>query len=296
MFERIRSFFNKPSASFQILSDLHLEINQQYSAFEIPVRANHLILAGDIGRLVDYDNYLSFLQKQTDWFKLVFLALGNHEFYNLGFAQGLERAQQLENEPSLNGRLVLLNRRRYDLDSPEEETKTGTEDPQITILGCTLWSHIPAASALLVRSKIQDFEKIHSWTVDTHNAAHEEDTTWLLEQMKSIQQQNTTLPRHQQRKILVITHHAPSLTRTSHPQHAANPWSSAFGTDVFSQMSAAMLKEVKVWVFGHTHYTTEFRERGVRVLSNQRGYVLPWMEGKSGKAEDGFDVEKVVHV
>ncbi|KAJ5360688.1 hypothetical protein N7517_009879 [Penicillium concentricum] len=46
---------------------------------------------------------------------------------------------------------------------------------------------------------------------------------------------------------------------------------------------------VKIWVFGHTHYTTEFKERGISVVSNQRGYVLPW------KTEKGnFDVRRVV--
>lgn len=52
MFDQIRSIINKPT-SFQILSDLHLEINQEYLSFEIPVCAEHLVLAGDVGRLVD---------------------------------------------------------------------------------------------------------------------------------------------------------------------------------------------------------------------------------------------------
>ena len=48
---------------------------------------------------------------------------------------------------------------------------------------------------------------------------------------------------------------------------------------------------VKVWVFGYTNYTTQFRERGIRVVSNQRGYVLPW------KSEEGkFDVRRMVWV
>lgn len=46
MFETIRSIFGKPTL-FQVVSDLHLEINQQYRSFEIPVCAEHLILAGE---------------------------------------------------------------------------------------------------------------------------------------------------------------------------------------------------------------------------------------------------------
>lgn len=135
MFQKLRSLLSRPSAPsvrFQVLSDLHLEINQQYSSFEIPVCANSLILAGDVGRLADYDGYLQFLQKQTEWFEAVFLVLGNHEFYKESFTAGLEKAKQLEQEPSLNGRLILLHQRRYDI-----------PDSHVMILGCTLWSKSP---------------------------------------------------------------------------------------------------------------------------------------------------------
>jgi hypothetical protein len=32
-------------------------------------------------------------------------------------------------------------------------------------------------------------------------------------------------------------------------------------------------------VLGHTHYTTGFKEMGIRAVSNQRGYVLLWKTG-----------------
>jgi metallophosphoesterase superfamily enzyme len=127
----IRSLHRR--SSFQILSDLHLEVNRQYSSFDIPVRPSRLILAGDIGRLVDYDEYREFLRRQTERFEMVFLVLGNHEFYSTSFAAGLEKARQLEKEPSLNGRLIILHQKRYDL-----------PNSHLTILGCTLWSNIPS--------------------------------------------------------------------------------------------------------------------------------------------------------
>ncbi|KAJ5364587.1 uncharacterized protein N7496_010300 [Penicillium cataractarum] len=279
MFEKIHSIFNKHSTPFQILSDLHLEINQQYLSLGIPVRAKHLILAGDIGRLVDYDNYRDFLQKQTDRFELVFLVLGNHAFYNEIFATGLANARQLEQEPCLNGRLAILHRTSYDV--PESN---------VTILGCTLWSKVPVDAKEIVQSKIQDFKKIQDWTIDDHNTSHETDLAWLLSEIQSLQTQSKN--QKQKRSILIMTHHAPSLQNTSSPQHANNPWSSAFATDILSKISD--VSSVKAWVFGHTHYSTEFRERGVRVLANQRGYILPWNNEKGLK--DGFDVGKVIHV
>ena len=146
MLQRLWSFFHRSSVSFQVLSDLHLEINRQYLSYEIPDCAEHLILAGDIGRFRDYDDYRSFLQKQTAQFKLVFLIPGNHEFYNGTFAAGLERARQLEREPCFNGRLIVLHQKRFDV-----------PDSCVTILGCTLWSRVPNELTNVVRSKIKDF-------------------------------------------------------------------------------------------------------------------------------------------
>ncbi|PLN81955.1 Metallo-dependent phosphatase-like protein [Aspergillus taichungensis] len=279
MLKRVQFFLNQSSRSFQILSDLHLEINQQYPSYEIPVCAEYLILAGDIGRLADYDNYRNFLQKQTDRFKLVFIVPGSHEFYNRTFAAGLERARQLEQEPSLNGRLIVLHQKRFDVPGS-----------RVTILGCTLWSKVPCELTDIVRSKIKDFQKIEGWSVDDHNANHDSDLAWLLQEIQLVHEGNRKIEkRSKKRSILVVTHHAPLLQGTSSPQHAQNPWSVAFGTDILPQIP----RGVKAWVFGHTHFTTDFKERGVRVVSNQRGYVLPW---SNSKTQDGFDVGKVILV
>ncbi|GFN11306.1 hypothetical protein AtubIFM55763_008236 [Aspergillus tubingensis] len=279
MLRKVWSSLNQSSVSFQILSDLHLEVNQHYSSYEIPACAEHLILAGDIGRLTDYEDYRNFLQKLTDRFKLVFLVLGNHEFYNETFETGIERAKRLEQDPAFNGRLIVLHQKRYDVPGSN-----------VSILGCTLWSKVPQELADIVQSKVKDFQRIADWSVEDHNARHDSDYAWLMKEIHSIQQENKAAgKRSRQRSILVVTHHAPSLEGTSSPKHAQSPWSVAFGTDILSGSS----DEVKVWVFGHTHYTTDFMEQGVRVVSNQRGYVLPWSDPK---AQSGFDVRKVIQL
>ncbi|KAI9163648.1 hypothetical protein HJFPF1_05270 [Paramyrothecium foliicola] len=48
----------------QILSDLHLEVGQQYSAPAFPASPPLLLLAGDVGCLADKDEYLKFLQRR----------------------------------------------------------------------------------------------------------------------------------------------------------------------------------------------------------------------------------------
>lgn len=279
MLRKVWSSLNQSSVSFQILSDLHLEVNQHYSCYEIPACAEHLILAGDIGRLTDYEDYRNFLQRLIDRFKLVFLVLGNHELYNETFEMGIKKAMELEQDPALNGRLIVLHQKRYDVPGSN-----------VSILGCTLWSKVPQELADIVQSKVKDFQRIADWSVEDHNARHDSDYAWLMKEINSIQLENeATGKRSRQRSILVVTHHAPSLQGTSSPKHAQSPWSVAFGTDILSKIPGG----VKVWVFGHTHYTTDFMEKGVRVVSNQRGYVLPWSDPK---AHSGFDVRKVIQL
>ncbi|RDW79064.1 uncharacterized protein DSM5745_05916 [Aspergillus mulundensis] len=264
-----------PSTSFQILSDLHLEATKSYRTFSIPAHSPNLILAGDIGRLIDYADYLYFLQQQTAQFERVFLVLGNHEFYGLSYDEGVQKAGELADEPLLEGRVILLNRGQYDI-----------HDSKVTVLGCSLWSFIPESNREAVRLKVQDYRKINGWTVDSHNHAHGEDLAWLQEQIRLIKEEGGV------KEVVVVTHHAPMMKRTSEPQHAGSPVSSAFATDLLisSRLKKGEWDGVTLWVFGHTHFSTDIEKGGIRVVSNQRGYAMPWMEEKD------FDVGKVVHL
>ncbi|KAH8883278.1 putative calcineurin-like phosphoesterase [Thozetella sp. PMI_491] len=259
----------------QLLSDLHLEVGQQYSSFTIPRSAPFLLLAGDIGRLIDYDQYLSFLQQQVANYKVIFLVLGNHEFYETDYDSGLAKAQALVAEPSLRGKVVLLHKTRWD-------------DPNsnFTILGCTLWSAIADSARDIVRAKVKDFKKITDWSVEKHNALHADEVAWLKRELQETRG----------RDVLIATHHAPSLQGTSSPQHVDNPWTSAFATDVLQQ---GTWEGVGVWAFGHTHFSADFMCRGVRIVSNQRGYILPGDAGqqqKGARKKGDFDPAMVVIV
>jgi predicted phosphodiesterase len=274
--QKLRSFLTKPSQpSFQIISDLHLEVGQQYSTFSIPPSAPYLVLAGDIGCLIDYGPSLSFLAKHITAFKKIFLVLGNHEFYNLSYTAGLELARKLEQEPVLKGKLVLFHRRRFDF-----------EDEDVTVLGCTLWSRIEEGAKEVVKMRVRDFQKIEGWCVDEHNKAFEAESEWLAGQIAEVR-------GGKERNVLVGTHHAPCLEGTARPEQVENAWSSAFATDLLAEDDREQWDSVKFWVFGHTHLSTSFERADVRVVSNQGGYVLPGSK-KDGKS--GFDVRKVVRV
>ncbi|KAI1458570.1 Metallo-dependent phosphatase-like protein [Annulohypoxylon moriforme] len=266
LLERVRPSSNP---QVQILSDLHLEFSQQYSSYTFPVSAPFLLLAGDIGRLIDYDGYLRFLQAQVYPYKKIFLVLGNHEFYGLSYESGLREARRLADEPSLLGKVVLLHRTRWD-----------DPDSDLTILGCTLWSEIPDDACSVVESRVNDFKMIHGWSVQKHNATHLEEVAWLRDQVaQTVSQDDKT-----RRQILVASHHAPCVEGTSRPEHTNNTWSSAFATDLLDRGG---WDGVKAWVFGHTHFSTRFVRGEIEIVANQRGYFLPASAGQQEQSLEG---------
>lgn len=142
---------------------------------------------------------------------------------------------------------------------------------------CALWSFVPDSAKAIVESKISDYKKIDGWSVEMNNQKHAEDVAWLASEFQSLSNAAKRDSQNQDggRNILVVTHHAPSLHGTSAPEHASNPWTSAFATDLLPQLGT---DKVKTWIFGHTHYTTELNLYGVQLIANQRGYVLPGRE------------------
>ena len=190
-----------------------------------------------------------------------------------------------------------MNRDRLDLDAYS----------CITILGCTLQSRISADAKTTVQMKVNDFKHIDNWTVDDHNSEHQRDVEWLQREIQKIRSEE-----HQpQRGVIVITHHAPTVNGTSKPSDLANPWSCAFSTDLLRDKA---LTDVQWWIFGHTHFSSEFKQSQVRLVSNQRGYVLNGvaLQGRAPKPTTGspfprimqmkssnqreFDVRKVIKI
>lgn len=133
------------------------------------------LLAGDIGRLANYENYQMFLQTQASRFEGVFLVLRNHEFYGLTYNDVLDTARRLTDQPALDQRLVLLDKTRWD--SPRSNP---------SILGCTLCSFIPHEKIGIVQSRVKDFKRIGDWTPATHNSVHAQEAAWLRKEVTNL--------------------------------------------------------------------------------------------------------------
>lgn len=264
---------NKSMVLFQIASDIHLEVNHEYASYNIPAAAPYLILAGDIGQLSEYEEYLSFLERHTKEFKLILLVLGNHEFYGADHPTGVETARKLVLDARLDGKVVFLDGSTYHV-----------ADSDISVLGCTLWTSIPDDKVETVMSRVKDYQYIKDWSAQVHNQCHDRDLTWLQNEVGSIYR------RFPERKLIIVTHHAPCSNQTSKPQYANNPWNCAFASDI---IQSGTLPGVYVWVFGHTHYSTDFFKDGIRVIANQRGYKSTAFTGSNANR---YNATKTIEV
>lgn len=346
----------------QIMSDLHLETPRflpMYNTFTITPHAPHLALLGDIGNAHDPRLY-AFLETQLRQFEIVFYVLGNHEPYQLDYddhstalraygddddplpeqeqeqrqeQQGYEDAVRamrrfedaVEEErrgeiardgsgKASTGRFVFMDRRRFDISD------------KVTILGCTLFSHITPEQHPTASLFVSDFSSIPSWTVDAHNACHARDVAWLNDQVRALsasppppvaqgaqqkqqpQQQQQRREQKQRRRILILTHHSPtSDPRANDPEHLDDPRGvqSAFVTDLRGEPCWRSGGAVAAWAFGHTHFNCDFfsvdddindddggggdgATKGKRVVANQRGY------GREDAYD--FDAGKVIEI
>ncbi|KAF7592039.1 hypothetical protein BBP40_000762 [Aspergillus hancockii] len=266
-------------ACFQILSDLHLEAPEAYNVFDIPPQTTYLALLGDIGNVKD-DGLFTFLEAQLHKFQIVFFLLGNHEPYHSNWVTAREKFQHFSNtinqkrtqESQQLGQFVLLDQTRYDI------------SPDVTVLGCTLYSRVSKDQEMQVSFGLNDFYHTDDWTVEAHCAAHEADRAWLNDQVSQI------AVSEPHRKIVIFSHHSPTLTPAAvDPAHTNSPLSSGFASD-FAGEPCWENTQVCLWAFGHTHYNCDFAEdtTGKRLVANQRGYYFAQAKV--------FDPKKVVRV
>jgi len=164
------------------------------------------------------------------------------------------------------GEFIFLNQTRYDLND------------NVTILGCTLWSNVPSSASHEVSLRLNDFRKIKSWTTETHNAAHIADAEWLDRECAKLRNEQP------ERRIIILTHHAPAIQGTSAPQYQGGSVNTAFATDM--SLRSCWGNPLSVWAFGHTHFNCDFVKDNVRIVSNQRGYE--GIEASQSRFSDDF--------
>jgi predicted phosphodiesterase len=230
-------------ATFQVLSDLHLEL---YPDFHINnVTAPYLILAGDIG-IPTTTIYKDFIGDCSQLYTRVFIITGNHEYYGSSID---EIDTYLTKFCNTFTNVTFLNNSYYDI------------TPKLRIIGTTLWSYIPTQNKAHIKFFIQDYSNIKNFTTEISNDKHNENTVWIAEQI--------LYARESKKELIVVTHHAPLTTNTSDPKYANNSLNTAFATDLMD----LLCYPIKLWIYGHTHYNNLQKIGSLILTCNQRGYI-----------------------
>jgi predicted phosphodiesterase len=244
---------------FEYASDLHLEFERNRTFMRDMLKeptGDVLLLAGDIGYLNDYrllyDFYFDYISKN---YKQVIIVPGNHEFYfgsdvtQYGLSYEIEIK---ENVKYYHNKVIHIN-------------------DEIDIIASTLWSNILESQTLSVTNMLNDFNQIYHGDrmldVHAYNEMHIECVRFIREALKS----------SKAKKIIILTHHAPSLM-TIAPQHMDSPINSAFSNDLDWIMKED--DRIKYWVYGHTHTNIDCQVNSTKIVCNQLGYVGSGEENK----------------
>ena len=271
---------------FQVLSDLHLETPlsaPQYTTYNIDAEASNILLLGDLG-IVKHEDFFIFLRRTLDRNRgsRIFFILGNHEAYQTTLAQATHTLRKFEQKCSkdFGSRFRFLSRDRYDVN--------GT----ITILGCTLWTNVLPEQASQVHARLTDFHPergIRDWTLESLAGEHAKDLGWLNAVVRDIQ------ANEPHRQVVVATHHCPTTdSRAMSPKNAGSTVSSGFVNELEGEVCWTS-RVVKMWAFGHTHYSCCFLDDETEKLlvSNQKGYVGVGGGGKSSSENIGESIVEV---
>jgi len=198
--------------------------------------------------------YRNFLRRVSDEFPDVVYVAGNHEFYHGRWTASLDYLRQECNKfPNVH----FLENQTWEKDD-------------FTFIGTTLWTDMNKQDPLTlyyITNMMNDF-RIITYDVENFRKLSPKDT--VLRHKDSVRFIKNTIESRQDRKYVVVGHHAPTLQST-HPKFADE----TIGNGAYrSDLSEFILDhpQIKLWTHGHTHDAFDYMCGETRIVCNPRGY------------------------
>lgn len=264
--------------NIQLLSDLHLESNPDFTAEPVP-GADVLVLAGDIGSyqqgsllsergVADFGlarfSPLPASRGGAAWPTPVLFLPGNHEYDGLDF--DATRARLRETCERL-GMLWL-----------EQETVVLQG---VRFVGSTLWTDFDALSAgqpqdaditpgEQLKAREKAFRAANFYLSKNHSFRNGQPLLAADVREQGLQSQawlRQALSKPFDGPTVAVTHFAPSLL-SADPRYGLVP-----GTAGFCNALDDLLPLADVWLHGHLHCAINYISRGCRVVANPLGYA-----------------------
>lgn len=210
-------------ASFQYISDLHLEFREE--TVHVPPLAPYLLLAGDVGD-PGLPLYRDFLREVSGLFKDVFLITGNHEYYG---KRAMKETDALVETICRECDVHFLNNQSFYFN-----------ETTLALWGGTLWTDIPESAAPVVSLCINDFHRIPGFTPKLATQLHK-DALCALERDMDASPVGT--------QWVIMSHHLPQTCLIDPTYQHERIVNTAFASDVVVAGDPRILH----WVYGHTH-------------------------------------------
>ena len=253
----------------QILSDLHVDFQQNYGKFtnRCHPRADTLVIAGDVHPHKDGSTWNAVHEKfittrlLPKW-KNVILIPGNHEFYGGNANDEMFGRCMKVYENSDGHKVYYCNNHTIELEG-------------VYFICSTLWSHIGFDRAYHVQHSMNDYRMVKGLTVDMINDIHIKNRQFLSDALQKI-------PKG--KRCIIVTHHIPSFNLISQ-RWRSNDLNDAFSADMdtFIMMNS---DKISYWVHGHSHDYCDQILDGVHFIRNPMGYPR----------EEGGDMDLVVNI
>lgn len=249
--------------SLQYISDLHLEFYSEarvnFDDF-VTKSADYIALLGDIG-YPTLENYKNFIEDCSRNFLKVFVITGNHEYYTLHPKQNMNMNmidQLIQNICSSFTNVYFLNNEEHILCSAPDKSN------DIILVGTTLWSKISQHELKYIQENINDYKNI----LDSNNVLI---SCKYINKLFTINLQwlAQKLEEHRDKTIIVLTHHSPSYKSIS------TMYKNCQGNSAFANNLVPFITQntnIKYWLFGHTHATSNFVIGQTICCANPAGY------------------------
>ena len=235
--------------TFQLYSDIHLEMKNDYPKIER--KAEYLILAGDIGN-VSNENFIQFISYCSSTWNKVFYVFGNHEFYskitiNNILVRYRDFFDSFENVHLLNNSYFELN--------------------NVILYGFIGWTKPIFDSTNKARNRLSDYNMIRT----INGLITIDDIASMSE--NSINKFREFLSISSEKDIIVITHFPPIRNGTSDEKYKGDMLQPYFSwNNLLQDENIASNDRIKIWCSGHTHHSYDFVVDSIRYVSNQIGY------------------------
>jgi hypothetical protein len=256
--------------NIQIVSDVHIEFwGKRYKYNFIKPSAPILALLGDIcccSTDADFELYKGFINELLPQYEHIILVPGNHEYY-FNAVNEHDKPQiknSMENIDKKIRQFCNKSKKLHFLNNNSISMKIGLQ--KYTIIGTTLWSHIPNEMYDKMIEIMNDYS--HIFVIDKYNERirklHASDVVKMhINSVKYIKNQAIKAKKNNS-KLIVLTHHKPYTCEKYDPKTTY----CGYETDLKNLMKDPII----FWAYGHTHMHDNISINNIKIYSNPKGY------------------------